>query len=111
MEDQFPEAPSGARVKPTREQALRMAEGRKAARRWRNRRLRRAITVVSVAAFIGPFGIIYTQLAAGRDPALSSAQTTAATSSGASAAPAQYAGGASPSIQTTSPAAVTTQQS
>jgi hypothetical protein len=116
MEVQIPEIPAAGRVKPTREQALRIAERRKAARRWRNRRLRRAITVFSVAAFIGPFGIIYTQLAAGRDPALSSTQTAAATAAKApAAAQAQYAVGTTSStgtsIQTTSPAPVTTQQS
>src|SRR5882757_1226988 len=85
MAIQNPEAPSGGRVKPTREEALRIAERRKAARRWRTQRLRRGIAVVSVVAFIGPFGVIYTQLAAGNDPALSSTQTGATTGSGTTA--------------------------
>jgi hypothetical protein len=118
MATQIPETSSAGRVKPTREEALRIAERRKAARRWRNRRLRRAITVFSIAAFIGPFGVIYAQLAAGHDPALSSTQTAAATGSGTTAAAqAQSPGVTIPSAnstqvtQTQSPAPVTTQQS
>jgi hypothetical protein len=63
------------RVKPTREQALAIAEQRKAARRRRTRLIRHAVVAASIAAFVGPFGVIYTQLAAGRDPALSTKQT------------------------------------
>jgi hypothetical protein len=96
----MPTPPSTARVKPTREQALRIAEQRKAARRARTRRMRRAIAVASVAAFVGPFGVIYTQLAAGHDPALATTNSVASTQS-------------TQSTQTLSPtpAAVTTQQS
>jgi hypothetical protein len=119
MANQSPETPSGGRVKPTREQALRIAERRKAARRWRTRRLRRGVTVLGIAAFLGPFGVIFTQLAAGHDPALSSTQSAATKASGATtAAPAHAATAAQtqtiPTIQTTqttSPAPVTTQQS
>jgi hypothetical protein len=124
MAIQIPETPSARRVKPTREHALRIAELRKAARRRRIQRLRRGITMVSVAAFIGPFGVIYAQLAAGRDPALSTSQTAATTGSGTTvaaasaarkAAPAAKAAAATqttqPTTQSTSPAAVTTQQS
>jgi cytoskeletal protein RodZ len=85
MAIQVPDTPSARRVKPTREHALQIAERRKAARRRRIQRLRRGITMVSVAAFIGPFGVIYAQLAAGRDPALSTTQTAATTGSGATA--------------------------
>jgi hypothetical protein len=115
MAIQIPGTPSAERVKPTREQALRIAERRKAVRRMRNRRLRRAITVVSIAAFIGPFGVIYAQLAAGHDPALSSSANAPA------AVQAQPAGGttsisststqSTQTTQVTSPAPVTTQQS
>jgi hypothetical protein len=105
----MPTPPSTARVKPTREQALRIAERRKAARRWRNRRMRRAIAVVSVAAFIGPFGIIYTQLASGNDPALASTKVVATTS--ASATQAQAASTQTTQTTSAAPAAVTTQQS
>src|ERR1700704_4015135 len=76
------ETPSAGRVKPTREQALRIAARRKAARRRRTGRLRRGISVVSFAAFVGPFGVIYSQLAAGHDPALSSSHTAATPGSG-----------------------------
>jgi hypothetical protein len=117
MATEMPETPPGARAKPTREEALRIAERRKAARRWRTQRLRRGITVFSVAAFLGPFGVIFTQLAAGHDPALSSTQTAATTWSGTTApAAAAKAATAAPAqtvqtVQTTSPAPVTTQQS
>ena len=73
-----------ARPKPTREEALAIAAGRKAVRARRTGRIRRWIAVVSVAAFVGPFGFIYTQLASGHDPALASqavaSQATAAAS-------------------------------
>ena len=125
MAIQNPETPSGGRVKPTREQALRIAERRKAARRWRTQRLRRGIAVVSIVAFIGPFGVIYTQLAAGNDPALSSTQTGATTGSGTTAsaststarqaaavtAAATQTTQTTQTTQATSPAPVTTQQS
>src|SRR5205823_1931731 len=60
----------------TREQALRVAERRKAARRARTSRIRRTIAVIAVCAFTGPFGFIYTQMAAGRDPALTTTNKT-----------------------------------
>ena len=108
MAIEIPETPSARPVKPTREQALGIAERRMAARRWRTRRLRHVIAVFSIAAFIGPFGVIYTQLASGRDPVLSSTQTAATAQSGATAS---AASAAAQTNQITSPAAVTTQQS
>src|SRR5258705_6064959 len=78
MTTQLADIPVGAaRVKPTREQALAIAERRKAARRARTTRIRRGIAVLSAAAFVAPFGVIYTQLAAGHDPALSNNQAAA----------------------------------
>jgi cytoskeletal protein RodZ len=78
----FPNSP--APTKPTREQALAIAERRKAARRTRTRRIRRAIAVIGVAAFIGPFAVIFTQLASGHDPALASNNTKAVASAASS---------------------------
>jgi hypothetical protein len=100
------EIPSAGPAKPTREQALRIAEGRKSERRWRTRRLRRGITVFSVAAFIGPFGVIYAQLASGRDPTLARTQTAAAHTTQTT-----QTRQTTPTRQTTSPAPVTTHQS
>jgi hypothetical protein len=102
------------RTKPTREQALAIAASRKAARRARTSRIRRTIAVIGAVAFIGPFGVIYTQLASGHDPALATTtQTVASTPSTSAATTATTATTATQSTQTTSaaPAAVTTQQS
>jgi hypothetical protein len=118
------------RPKPTREEGLALAARRKAARGRRTGRIRRAIAVIGVAAFIGPFAVIYTQLAEGRDPALANTQavaavvststTTAASSSTASAAKAAAAKAAAAkkaasatkaAARKAAPAAVTTQQS
>ena len=66
------------------------------ARRLRVQRIRRTVVAVSVAVFLALFATIYIQMAAGKDPALGSSTTTAA----------------SPSTSTsTSSAPVTTQQS
>jgi cytoskeletal protein RodZ len=114
-----------ARPKPTREEALAIAAGRKAVRARRTGRIRRWIAVVSVAAFVGPFGFIYTQLASGHDPALASqavaSQATAAasadtaTSTASTDTTSDSDNSASTSTTTTttsqSPAAVTTSQS
>src|SRR4051794_31985410 len=59
-----------SRPRPSRDEALKVAAARKVARRRRTSRIRKAIATVAVAAFIGPFGVIYTQMAAGRDPGL-----------------------------------------
>ncbi len=120
------------RMKPTREEALAIAARRKAARRARTSRLRRWIAVVSVIAFIGPFGVIYAQIASGRDPALAGTQAvataaaaktstaaTGSTSTGStsdnsgSTSSSDNSGSTSTTTTTTSqtPAAVTTSQS
>jgi hypothetical protein len=124
------------RVKPTREQALAIAERHKAIRRSRTRRIRRAIAVLAVGAFIGPFGVIFTRVAAGHDPALStnkavagvaststsnasrdaSASRAAAATQAAAASASTESSSSGPSGNTTqttasTPAPVTTQQS
>lgn len=55
---------------PTREEGVAIASERKAARRRRTGRLRKTVAVIAACAFIGPFGIIATRMAAGKDPAL-----------------------------------------
>src|SRR4051794_41360781 len=60
--------------KPTREEGLAIAAQRKAARGRRTGRIRKVVAVVAVSAFIGPFAFIYTQMAAGKDPALATTQ-------------------------------------
>jgi hypothetical protein len=47
------------------------------ARRARVRQIRRTVTALAVAVFIALFATIYIQMAAGKDPALGSATTTA----------------------------------
>jgi hypothetical protein len=47
------------------------------ARRARVRQIRRTVTAVAVTVFIALFATIYIQMAAGKDPALGSATTTA----------------------------------
>src|SRR3954451_22877500 len=61
----------------TREEALAIAEDRKAARRLRTSRIRVLVATAAAAAFIGPFAVIYGHVAAGKDPALA-AQTSVA---------------------------------
>ncbi|MEA2425665.1 MAG: hypothetical protein QOH13_2075 [Thermoleophilaceae bacterium] len=108
---------SEQRTKPTREQALAIAASRKAARRARTSRIRRTIAVIGAVAFLGPFGVIYTQLASGHDPALgTTTQTVASTPSAPAATTATTATQSTQTTQTTqttaaAPAAVTTQQS
>ena len=90
------------RTKPTREQALAIAARRKAARQRRTSRIRRFVAALAVAVFVAPFGVIYTQMADGRDPApatVAHVSTSTSTSSG------------SITSDSTSPAPVTTQQS
>jgi hypothetical protein len=84
-------------MKPTREEALAIASERKAARRARTSRIRKLVATLTVAAFIGPFAVIYNNVAAGKDPALAAQTATVAR--------------ATTSAQTSTPAAVTTQQS
>jgi hypothetical protein len=101
------------RRRPTREEGLAIAAGRKAARARRTGRIRKAVVVLAVSAFLTPFGVIYGQMAAGKDPALASTQTVAATST-ASTSSGTSASTSSASANTstpTTPAPVTTQQS
>jgi hypothetical protein len=51
------------------------------ARRARVRRIRRAVTAAAVTVFIALFATIYIQMAAGKDPALSTSTSTAQVSS------------------------------
>src|SRR4051812_9632196 len=67
--------------KPTREEGLAIAAQRKAARGRRTGRIRKAVAVVAVSAFIGPFAFIYSQMAAGKDPALAATQAVASNAS------------------------------
>jgi hypothetical protein len=106
-------------MKPTREEALAIAAERKAARGARTSRIRKLVATLAVAAFIGPFAVIYENVAAGKDPALA-AQTTVArastTSDSASTTSDSASTTTSDSASTTTdsaaaPAAVTTQQS
>jgi hypothetical protein len=118
-------APPQAR-KPTREEALAVASKRKAARRLRTARIRKAVAILAVAAFLGPFAVIYGQVAAGEDPALSASTSQSATSasestsangsgsttgSASNASSGSTSGGSTSSASTSSPAPVTTQQS
>jgi hypothetical protein len=99
-------------MKPTREEALAIASERKARRRARTSRIRKLVATLAVAAFIGPFAVIYDNVAAGRDPALA-AQTATVARASTSIANGTTTSGASTttSAQTSAPAAVTTQQS
>jgi hypothetical protein len=106
--------------RPTREQGLRIAARRKAARRRRTSRIRKAVVTVAVAAFLGPFAVIYTQLANGKDPALAATNAVVATAgasgstgSGSAATGSTSTGSTSGSSgsSSTSAAPLTTQQS
>lgn len=92
----------------TREEGLAIAKRRKAARHRRTTRIRKAVAILAISAFIGPFGFIYGQLSSGNDPALKStavAQTQpAATTTSAS-------NDTSATTDTAAAAPVTTQQS
>jgi hypothetical protein len=70
-------------MKPTREEALAIASERKAARRCRTSRIRKLVAALAVAAFIGPFAVIYNHMAAGKDPALAAQSTVARVSTSA----------------------------
>ena len=89
--------------RPTRAEGLAIASQRKEARRRRTTRIRKTVAVLAAAAFIGPFGFLYQQLAAGNDPALAGTQSVAMK-------PATTTSSASTDTTTTA-APVTTQQS
>src|SRR4051812_4266367 len=104
----------------TREEALTVAAQRKAARGRRTSRIRKTVATLAVAAFIGPFAVIYTGVAAGKDAALAATSqpqstTVAKSSSNGSAATATTnsatTNSATTTASTSSPAPVTTQQS
>jgi hypothetical protein len=104
--------------KPTREEALAIASQRKAARHRRTTRIRKTVAILTAAAFIGPFGVIYSQVASGKDPGLaatstSQSATTASTSTSQSTSASTSSGSTSSGSSTTAstPAPVTTQQS
>ena len=86
-----PHAPEGSR-----EHALRIAEWKKAAMHRRTRRIRNTVAVVAVAAFLGPFGLITAEVAAGHGPALANSTKTTTTP---------------PTTTTQAPAPIVTQQS
>jgi hypothetical protein len=75
----------------TRDQALAIAAERKAARRHRTGRIRKTVAALAVAAFLGPFAVIYTQLAAGHDPALANSNPVAATADASTSTDPRYA--------------------
>jgi hypothetical protein len=64
----------------TREEAIQVAAQRKAARRRRTGRIRKAVAVVAVTAFLGPFALIYSHSESTK-VAKASASTTSTTSS------------------------------
>jgi hypothetical protein len=107
--------------KPTREEALAVASQRKAARHRRTTRIRKTVAILAVAAFIGPFGVIYSQVASGKDPGLAATSnkasvTTAGTSTTGSASASTSSastssGSTSSGSAASTPAPVTTQQS
>jgi hypothetical protein len=88
--------------RPTREEGLAIASQRKEARRRRTARIRKTVAVLAVAAFIGPFGFLYQQMAAGKDPSLAGTQPVAMKAATTTS---------SASTDTTTAAPVTTQQS
>ena len=99
-------------MKPTREEALAIASGRKAARRARTSRIRKLVATLAVAAFIGRFAVIYDNVAAGKHPAVAAQTATVSRVSTSSTSGATTSGpSTTTSAQTSAPAAVTTQQS
>jgi hypothetical protein len=82
-----------------------------AARRLRVRRIRRTVTTVAVAVFLALFATIYIQMAAGRDPALSSSSATASTATASSTSTDSSSSDGTSSSQDTTTAPMTTQQS
>jgi hypothetical protein len=66
--------------KPSREEALAIANARVAARARRTMRIRKGVVVLALAAFLGPFAVIFEQVAAGTDPGLASTSSTTAAS-------------------------------
>lgn len=115
----------------TREEALAVAAQRKAARQHRTGRIRKTVAGIAVAAFVGPFAVIYANVASGKDPALannvtavatasratsgsdesSGSDTTTSGTSGSTTTSGSSASGTSTSNTSSTPAAVTTQQS
>lgn len=87
-------------MKPAREEALAIAADHEAARHRRTSRIRKLVATLAVAAFIGPFAVIYNNVSAGKDPALPT-QTTVARASWST----------DDGASTSTPAPVTTQQS
>lgn len=73
--------PQQQKRRPTREEGLAIANARKAARARRTERIRKAVAVLAVAAFIGPFSVIYVRMATGNDPALATTGTVSSTAS------------------------------
>ena len=94
-------------VPMTREEAMAVAAHRKAARHRRTSRIRKTVATLAVAAFIGPFAVIYSNVTSGKDPALANTVTAVASASTATG------GSTTTSASTSAPAptAVTTQQS
>ena len=87
----------------TREQALALGAERKAARRARTGRIRKGVAIVAVAAFLGPFGLIF--------KSATSSSTTQVASTKAVAAVTTNSTASTTTTATTTPTAVTTQQS
>jgi hypothetical protein len=98
------------RRKPSREEALAIASQRKLARARRTLRIRKTVAALAVAAFLGPFAVIYTQSASGTDPGVSNASATTS-ASGSTSASTGGSGSTSANTSTSSPSPVTTQQS
>jgi cytoskeletal protein RodZ len=69
---------------PSSVDAKRLAHERAATRRRAVLKIRRTVVLVSVTVFIALFSTIYIQLAAGRDPALTAASQSGATSTATS---------------------------
>jgi cytoskeletal protein RodZ len=97
-----------------------LGRARLEARGRRIRRLRRRVTAVAVAVFVGVFGVMTEQLVTGHDPALAKTATTATTASSASTSTktstTASSSTSSPTTSTStgtasSPTAVTTSQS
>lgn len=105
----------GDSVLMNREEALALAARRKAARHRRTSRIRKAVVTVAVAAFIGPFAVIYGNVASGKDPAPANTVTAVASASGTTtpsgSTGSTSAGSSTTASSTSAPAAVTTQQS
>ena len=84
----------------TREQALALGAERKAARQARTGRIRKGVAIVAVAAFLGPFGLIFKSATHSSTQVASTKAVAAVTTSSTTTTTAS-----------TTPTAVTTQQS